>query len=296
MANPLQLVRFASVADHLSFSEASKSLRIDQATLSRQVRQLEQELGFNLFRRTTRKVELTPQGAAILPAARDLARSLAATQREIERVASDNDARLRFGMHPFVYWSPQVHAVLDVFAGRRCDASVETVSGMSARLLARLRARTLDAALVLKDAASPAFQTLPVMQVEPHVVLPEEHPAAALSTLDPADFTGLKIAIFRPGRDREDFENVFGWFFRGGAKQIIVSEGAAAVVFHATTDRLAMISLRDIAAAAPAGFVRKCVTGSRPIEFVLARLPREDRTTLNHFWNGAQGLTAATAQ
>jgi DNA-binding transcriptional LysR family regulator len=296
MANPLQLIRFASVADHLSFSEASKSLRIDQATLSRQVRQLEHELGFSLFRRTTRKVELTPQGEAILPAARELARSLAATQREIERVASDNNARLRFGMHPFVYWSPQVLAFLDAFTGRQRDASVETVSGMSARHLARLRTGALDAALVLKEAAPPAFQTLPVMQVEPHIVLPEEQPAAALSALEPADFAGLKIAIFRPGREREDFETVYGWFFRGGAKQIVVSEGAAAVVFHATTDRLAMISLRDMTTPAPAGFVRKRVTGSRPVEFVLARLPREDRATLNHFWSGARRIARPADQ
>ena len=93
-------------------------------------------------------------------------------------------------------------------------------------------------------------------------------------------------------RNRQDFERVYGPFFEQGAEPVYVSEGAAAVVFHATTDRLAMISLRSTDTPPPSGFVRKRVTGAPSVEFVLARLSGDHGATLNQFWTCAERLAA----
>lgn len=292
MANPLHLFRFNAVAEHLSFGRAATALDMDQATLSRQIRQLELDLGFPLFHRTTRHVALTPQGVALAPAARDLARAFEAASRQIGLIASENDLRLRFGMHPFVYWSPQVQAILAAFSATWKGAIVETISGTSARHIARLRGRTLDAALVLADTVPAGMETIPLMRITPHLVLPAEHPAAKSALISSRAIERLRIAIFRPGREAEDFTHVFGPFFAAGAALVQVSEGAAAVVFHATADRLAMISLRDLDHAPPDGFVRRPVDGAAPIDFVLARLACDDRGASNRFWNCAKRTTA----
>src|ERR1700748_1600022 len=68
-----RLIRYATVADELSFSRAAKKLGIDQPWLSRQIQQLEEQLGFPLLARTTRTVELTPDGELLLKGARELA-------------------------------------------------------------------------------------------------------------------------------------------------------------------------------------------------------------------------------
>ena len=62
-----QLKYFLMVAKTLSFSEAAKRL---YGTLSQQIKQLEDELGFQLFSRTSHSVALTEAGEELLPAAK----------------------------------------------------------------------------------------------------------------------------------------------------------------------------------------------------------------------------------
>lgn len=64
-----QLKYFVNVARTLSFSEAAKNLFITQGTLSQQIKQLEDELGAELFTRTSRNVMLTEAGTELLPLA-----------------------------------------------------------------------------------------------------------------------------------------------------------------------------------------------------------------------------------
>ena len=65
-----QLKYFIKSAEYLNFSEAAKHLYITQSTLSQQIKQLEFELGFTLFARNSRHIELTEAGEEFLPYAK----------------------------------------------------------------------------------------------------------------------------------------------------------------------------------------------------------------------------------
>jgi LysR family glycine cleavage system transcriptional activator len=68
---PLNALRvFEAVAARLSFSEAAETLHVTPAAVSMQVRTLEDYLQVPLFRRTGRAIELTPEGALLLPGVR----------------------------------------------------------------------------------------------------------------------------------------------------------------------------------------------------------------------------------
>jgi len=63
---------FVAVADEMHFSRAARHLRLAQPALTAQIRQLEREVGSQLFERTNRTQGLTAAGQALLPEARAL--------------------------------------------------------------------------------------------------------------------------------------------------------------------------------------------------------------------------------
>lgn len=75
MVDLRRLRYFVLVAEELSFSRAARRANLSQQALSSQIRSLEDEVERVLFFRTTRRVELTPAGRALLPKARMSLRS-----------------------------------------------------------------------------------------------------------------------------------------------------------------------------------------------------------------------------
>jgi DNA-binding transcriptional LysR family regulator len=91
---------FVAVAEELHFGRAAARLRIAQPPLSQQIRSLEQELGVALFTRTTRRVELTPAGRALLPEARQVFEQTARAALTAQRASRGEIGRLAIGFVP----------------------------------------------------------------------------------------------------------------------------------------------------------------------------------------------------
>lgn len=96
--NVRQLRYFIAVAEELSFTRAADRLYLDQASLSRQVLHLENQLGFRLFDRTTRSVSLTFAGEIFLIGARDLVTVTESVVDRARAAASGQVGTLKVGM------------------------------------------------------------------------------------------------------------------------------------------------------------------------------------------------------
>ncbi|MHC1558431.1 LysR family transcriptional regulator [Actinomycetospora sp. C-140] len=92
-----QLRYFVAVAETRHFGRAAERLHIAQSPLSQAIRQLEAQLGAPLFDRTTRRVDLTEAGEALLPEAVRILASLDAARDQVGRVAAGALGHLRVG-------------------------------------------------------------------------------------------------------------------------------------------------------------------------------------------------------
>lgn len=90
-----RLVYFVAVAEELHFGRAASRLGIAQPPLSRQIAQLEIDLGVMLFDRSRSQIRLTQAGTALLEHAREILDHLDRAQREVKRIGEGISGRLR---------------------------------------------------------------------------------------------------------------------------------------------------------------------------------------------------------
>jgi DNA-binding transcriptional LysR family regulator len=88
---------FVTVARTRHFGQAAELLHMAQSPLSQAIRQLEAQLGATLFNRTTRRVELTPAGEALLRDAQRILESVEAAETRVRLVGAGSTGLLRVG-------------------------------------------------------------------------------------------------------------------------------------------------------------------------------------------------------
>lgn len=134
---------FVAVAEHLHFSRAAAQLHLTQPALSRQIRDLETELGVKLLQRHGTRTALTPAGERFRARAREL---LAAADAAVEE-ARTAARQMRFG-HYGSLWVDYYAPGLRAFARRFPDVAIQPVELTPAELVAALRRGELDVALL----------------------------------------------------------------------------------------------------------------------------------------------------
>lgn len=97
-----QLQYFSEVARHLSFTKAASTLHVTQPSLSKTVKQLENELGVSLFYRSSKKLELTDAGRAVLANTMQVLESFENLTSELSDIMELKKGEIRIGMPPIV--------------------------------------------------------------------------------------------------------------------------------------------------------------------------------------------------
>jgi DNA-binding transcriptional LysR family regulator len=168
---------FMAVAEELHFGRAAERLHIAQPPLSQQIRQLETELGFQLFYRSKRSVALTEAGQVFLPECRRLFRQLEQAIETGRQVSRGERGQLVIGFVSSAAYNV-LPTLLRSFRSQVPDVSLELHELTTDQQLRWLRERRLDVGLVRPPVDDPSFDLLTVLQEPLVVALPEQHPLA----------------------------------------------------------------------------------------------------------------------
>lgn len=180
---------FLAVAEELSFSRAAERLRIAQPPLSYQIKQLEDDLGVQLFERTRRGVRLTDAGNVLCDEARRILIQLEQTTRMVERVGSGEVGRLNLGFVPSAS-NAVLPSLLHRFRQRFPGIEMFLQEMKPDDVVERLLSSRIDVGFFYLPFEEEALAFRPVSREAFIAALPEDHPLAPQAVIDLPSLAG----------------------------------------------------------------------------------------------------------
>jgi DNA-binding transcriptional LysR family regulator len=234
---------FAAVAEELNFSRAAERLHMAQPPLSAAIRQLEGELGVDLFTRTSREVKLTDAGRAFLDGAR---RTLAEADRAVEdakRAGAGELGRLRIGYS----WSVRFQTLPAL--GRAFSTSHPGVELLAqhmwnAQMAPALANGSIDVAISLCPEVVSGLELTPIRRERLLVLLPGSHPLAGDQSISLSSLADEEFILFPREIGPRLYDAFMAIYRRAGFEPRLRSES-----FHTGWDIGILTDVRAVALA-----------------------------------------------
>jgi DNA-binding transcriptional LysR family regulator len=275
---------FIAVAEELNFSRAAERMHMAQPPLSAAIRQLERDLGVDLFVRTTREVSLTDAGSAFLAGAR---RTLADAERAAEdakRAGAGELGRLRLAFS----WSTRFETLPTLgraFRGSHPGVELLAQEMWNARIPSAFASGSIDIALSVCPEIAAELELAPIRRERLVAVLPEAHPLAREETIPLSALADEEFVLF-PREIAPRLHDAFiSVYRRGGFEPRVRNES-----FHTGWD-LGVLAEIPAAALAP-----QSVAGGLPEGIVAVALSEPtDSLETCVVWRGDDSSPAVAA-
>jgi DNA-binding transcriptional LysR family regulator len=208
---------FIAVAEELHFGRAAERLHMTQPPLSRQIQQIEGELGVQLIDRTTRSVTLTPAGVAFLPDARRILQLAEGAAMTVRRVPAGDLGTVVVG-----FTAASAHVVLPLLleAAREKlpDVKLELREMVTSVQLEGLLNGELDLGMARPPVKRPGLVSRPLLHEQLIAALPMGHPLADLGRqLTLNDLDGEDVIMYSPVQARYFNQLLISTFTIAGA-------------------------------------------------------------------------------
>jgi DNA-binding transcriptional LysR family regulator len=263
---------FVVVADTCHFGQAAERLEMAQPPLSQQIRQLEAELGTELFARTTRSVSLTPAGEAFLVDAQRILHNVEEAARRVRRFADGKAGTLRIGLT-----GTASYAQLPILARLVKEQLPDVALDIHTELLTPaiemgLASGELDVG-VLRPPVNDASLNLRTIAREQFVVaLPEAHRLAGADTLAIGELRAEDFVMYPPASRSVIRDSVVRACQAAGFYPRVAHESAK------TATQLSLVAAglgvavlpESVRGIALAGVQYRAVTGADDVELALA--------------------------
>ena len=190
-----ELRAFVRLAETLHFGQTAAILGLAQSSLSEAIRRLEAKLDVVLLERTSRRVALTDAGTRLLPAARDALRSLSAAKAAVMSPSHATAEVLRIGIEG-TGLAELNRPILAGISERHPEARLELRECLG--LPQAFFDHNLDVALVRAPFADDRLRIHTVATEPRGLLVPPDHPAAALENVSIRDVLGEPFVAVAP--------------------------------------------------------------------------------------------------
>ena len=188
-----QLQAFVEVAQQGSFTRAAKRLHVSQPALTVTVRELERDLGVRLLDRTTRKVQLTQEGAGFLPTAERLLNDVRAAVEDVRELAERRRGQVRLVSLPSVA-TDILPPILADFGEQYPGITVHLHDANASGVQTRVKNRDVDFGIASAWQDDDELTFAPLMADTFHLVCRSDHPMAESS--EPVRWSDLADWVF----------------------------------------------------------------------------------------------------
>lgn len=197
---------FIAAVDHGSFRKAGVALGVQESTISRRIRDLEDDLGSALFHRHSGGVSLTVAGQRLLTRARKVLRYANEGSEIVNAVGSVKDGQLSVGIFTSLA-SGFLQELLKLFGEKHGGVQIEIADGNPAEHVAAIRQFRLDIAFLTGTQEWPQCETIHLWHERVFVVLPEAHALAQKDEVSWHDIAHEKFIVMDapPGQEVHDY-------------------------------------------------------------------------------------------
>jgi DNA-binding transcriptional LysR family regulator len=218
---------FVAVGEEQHYGRASRRLRVAQPALSRQIQDLEEEVGFKLFDRLPRGVKLSAAGVLFLEDARRILRAVSEATARAAHVARGQSGTLRVGFLENASWHGVVPDSFRRIREQQPDAQLQLQPAASLEQLDAIRSGRLDAGFVnFMPKADPELDQLTVAVHHVELAVPKRHPLTKLKKLRLRDLVNAAFVWFPRWAAPAFYDQMMAACYRGGLKSPrIVQEG-----------------------------------------------------------------------
>ena len=190
-----QLKVFQTAVKAGGFTLASRKLHLSQSTISQHIKQLEEELGCQLFLRVGKQVLPTQAGQLLREHCERIFQDVKNAEMSIQELTGLRKGKVRFGTGAttLIY---QLPPVLEAYQALYPEVELIVVSDISEVIRQEVQAHRLDLGLVMLPVTETNLQVEPLFAEELQIALPARHPLAQKRSLRVSDLSQLRFILY----------------------------------------------------------------------------------------------------